>query len=93
MHLKLKYHNLQGESVTINIDLEGEKIIYQALQKDQGEDAAKEVSVASMTGQLDMMGNCPLLSRYANKWNMKNKRQLPHLVVFLFPFTPNNVII
>lgn len=34
VHLKLKYHNLQGELVTINSNLEGEKIIYQGIQKD-----------------------------------------------------------
>lgn len=31
VHPKLKYHNLQGDSITINFDLKGEKRIYQAL--------------------------------------------------------------
>lgn len=31
VHLKVKYHNLKGELVTINGDLEGAKKIYQAL--------------------------------------------------------------
>lgn len=38
VYLKHKYHNIQGESLTINSDLEGQKIIYQALQKYQGEE-------------------------------------------------------
>lgn len=43
VHLKLKYHNLQGEPITVNVDLEGEKIIYQALQQDQWEGKATGV--------------------------------------------------
>lgn len=31
VHLKHNYHNLQGESVTINVNLVGEKNIYQTL--------------------------------------------------------------
>lgn len=34
IHLKLKYHNLQGDPITIKVDLEWEKRIYQALQRD-----------------------------------------------------------
>lgn len=59
VHLKLKYHNLQGESAIINADLEGEKRIYQALQKVQGEGIAMEINVASLTGKLNKMGVCP----------------------------------
>lgn len=40
VYLKLKYHNLQGGPVTINVDLKGEKRIYQALQQYQGEGVA-----------------------------------------------------
>lgn len=36
MHLKLKYHNLTGEPITINSNLKGETRIYEALQRDQG---------------------------------------------------------
>lgn len=32
VHLKLKFHNLHGEPVIINVNLEGEKLIYHALQ-------------------------------------------------------------
>ena len=31
VYLKIKYHNIQGESDIINADLEGEKRIYQEL--------------------------------------------------------------
>lgn len=31
VHLKLKYHNLQGGYITINVNLKEEKSIYQAL--------------------------------------------------------------
>lgn len=40
VYLKLKYHNLQGESVTINVNLKGAKRIYKALQQYQGEGVA-----------------------------------------------------
>lgn len=36
IHLKIKYHNLQRELVTINVDLEGEKRVYQDLHKISG---------------------------------------------------------
>lgn len=31
VHLKLKYHNIQGGYITINVNLKEEKRIYQAL--------------------------------------------------------------
>lgn len=43
-HLKLKYHNLRGEPTLINVDLEGEKIIYQVLKRDKGEVLAMEIN-------------------------------------------------
>lgn len=36
-HVKLKFHNLHGESITINVDLVEAKRINQALQQDQKE--------------------------------------------------------
>lgn len=60
VHLKLKYHNLQEELITINVDLEGAKRIYQALQKDQEEYMAMEINVASLTSQLGRIGICSL---------------------------------
>lgn len=59
MHLKLEYHNLQGEPTTINVNLKGAKRIYQALWKDQGEGVVVEINVASITGYLNRMGIRP----------------------------------
>lgn len=50
VHLKHKYHNLQGEPVTINADLEGVRRIYQSLYKYQGEGMAMDINVASLIG-------------------------------------------
>lgn len=55
VHLKLKFHNLHGEKIIVNVDLEGEKRIYQALEQDQGESNTMEVDVASITNQLRSM--------------------------------------
>lgn len=52
IHLKLKYHNFPREPTIINADLKGTKIIYQALQRDQGDGVAMEINVASLTGEL-----------------------------------------
>ncbi|KAI5447423.1 hypothetical protein KIW84_015036, partial [Lathyrus oleraceus] len=46
VHLKLGYHNLQGELTTIKDDLEGVKRIHQALHKDRGEGIAKRIHQA-----------------------------------------------
>lgn len=40
VHLKLKYHNVHGESSTINVDLHEAKCFYQNLQEDQKEGEA-----------------------------------------------------
>lgn len=42
-HLKLKYHNVHDEPITISADLYGLKIIYHALWKDQKEDKANSM--------------------------------------------------
>lgn len=55
VHLKLKYHNLQGKLTIINTDLEGAKIIFQALLQDQREGEAMDINVASLTSQLCYM--------------------------------------
>lgn len=55
VHLKLKYHDLQGNPATINADLEGAKIIYQSLKKDQGEHTTMKINVASLTRQHNKM--------------------------------------
>lgn len=34
VHLKLKFHDLQGDAVTINADFEGAKRIYRVLQQE-----------------------------------------------------------
>lgn len=62
VHLKLKYHKRQRELATISSYLEGSNRINKDLQKDQGEDRAKEINVASLTGKLSGMGICPLKS-------------------------------
>lgn len=58
-HLKLKHYNLQGDPVTINVNLEGEKRIYQALQRDQGEGKLMEINMTSIIGQLRSMSIYP----------------------------------
>lgn len=50
VYLKLKQHNLQRESVAINVDLEGANIIYQAFHKDQWKWKAMKTNMASLTG-------------------------------------------
>lgn len=49
VHLKLNYYNMQGESGTIDIDLEGEKRIYQALKNDHREAISMELNSISLT--------------------------------------------
>lgn len=46
VHLKLFFHNLHGEPITINLNLKGAKRIYQVLQQDQKEIKAMEINVA-----------------------------------------------
>lgn len=55
VHLKLNYYNMQGESGTIDIDLEGEKRIYQALKNDHREAIAIELNSISLTSQINRM--------------------------------------
>lgn len=59
VHLKIKYHNLHGEPTIINIYIEGAKIIYQALQRDQGEGIAMEINMASLSSKLRDMNILP----------------------------------
>lgn len=49
VNLKLKLYNLRGEPITINVDLEGAKRIYQALQQDQRKSKIMEIITASLT--------------------------------------------
>lgn len=67
VYLKHKYHNIQGESFTINSDLEGQQRIYQALQKDQGEGVSIKINITSLTGHISMMGIHPLISGKVDK--------------------------
>ena len=62
VHLKLKYYNLQEESVTINVDLEEAKKIYQALYKDHWEGIAMEIGMSSLTGHLSTLDIHPTKS-------------------------------
>lgn len=62
VYLKLKYHNLQGDSTTNNVNLNEEKIINQALQKDKGDGIIMELNVTSLIRQLNMMDINPLRS-------------------------------
>lgn len=55
VYLKMKFHNLHGESDTISVNLEGVKRIYQDLQKDREEGATMEINIASIPGQLNRM--------------------------------------
>lgn len=50
VHLKLKYHNLQGEPTIINGDLKWGKIIYQVLQQDQRKGLLMEINMSSLIG-------------------------------------------
>lgn len=59
IHLKLKYHNVRWQLTIVISSLEGKKIIYQALQKDQGEGVAMEIIMASLTIQLNKMEFVP----------------------------------
>lgn len=54
IHLKLKYHKVHDESVTICTGLSREKMIYKALQQDQkqGQFKAMEIIVAFLIMQL-----------------------------------------
>lgn len=55
VHLKLEYHNLQGESTAISADVEEGKIIYKSFQKYHGEDIDMEMNVTSLTRKLNRM--------------------------------------
>ena len=59
VHLKLKYHNLQGEPTRIYAYLEVAKRIYEAIQKDQGESMALELKVISIIWKLNRMRTHP----------------------------------
>lgn len=50
--VNLKYHNLQGESAIISVDIKGEKRIYKVIQQDQEDCVAMEINMASLVGQL-----------------------------------------
>lgn len=52
VHLKIKYHNLYGESGVLLVDLEAAKKIHNALQWDQGENTAMEINITSLICQL-----------------------------------------
>lgn len=49
VHLKLKFHNLHDEPLTINADLGWAKSIYQELQQDREEWKYIEINVSSLT--------------------------------------------
>lgn len=49
IHFKHKFHNLYGEPITFNVNLEGVEMIYQALQHDQWKCKAMDINVASPT--------------------------------------------
>lgn len=55
MHLKLKYHNLHGEAITVNVGLEGAKRIYKALRRDQRDGKNVEINIVSLSSQLKRM--------------------------------------
>lgn len=44
VYLKIKYHKLQGNPLIINVDLDGVKRIYQALQLDHKECKEMEIN-------------------------------------------------
>lgn len=48
VHLKLKFHNIHGEPITIDAYIKGTKRIYKALHRDQLEGVAIEINVASL---------------------------------------------
>lgn len=56
-HLKLKYHNIHYEPITINVNLFEVKRIYKALQQDQKEDKSnsKKINVVSLVRKLKEM--------------------------------------
>lgn len=45
VHVKLKYHNVNNEPVIINVDLIGDKRIYQTQQQNQRESKATTVEI------------------------------------------------
>lgn len=51
IHLKLEFHILQGDMVTINVDLEGVNRIYQALQRDWGEGNGNQRGLINRSAQ------------------------------------------
>lgn len=57
VHLKLKYHNVHDEVVTISVDLSIAKRIYKAFEHDlkEGEDSVIKINVASLIGKLKDM--------------------------------------
>lgn len=56
-HLKLKYHSIHYEPITINVNLFEVKRIYKALQQDQKEDKSnsKKINVVSLVRKLKEM--------------------------------------
>lgn len=61
IHLKLKYHNMYDDPVTLNADLFGAKRIYQDLSQDKkdGEFKAMDINVVSLIGHLKDMAIQP----------------------------------